>query len=498
MDEKITLEIRTRMDQLCSRYPASRELTELKEELVADLTEAVAEKINEGQPVASAIDTAMSQLGDIDSLLKEVTGTDGPQATQSADTSSADEAEQTSGPTIDLGDQDVEIDHDGDEVRIGGKNGLRIRGDQVIWHGHTIVDNDRVNLGKLVQVDGDHVSVADGLVDVNGDDVRIAGAHVSNDHPHRTFVESLKLVNTRTFDASGLTDLVISYPNAQVKLSPANGDDILVNEYMSRDNPRYLLRADRSAERLTIQQGERPRLWSLHVRTEIFLPARLASRVQIEAGNGSLEINDLHQPLTLTARAANGSVRLFDNSFKALSLEAANGSLKLNQTRADQITATSQNGSVAVHAGQGHLNVSSHNGSVRVANFTGDGTVSSHNGTVRVSHFTGQLTGQTANGTLIVQSLIGGGQVTTRHGSVDVDVADLTQDLKINGAGNVTVTTAPDVAYQFDGKTHHGHVRVPSTVTLSLNDDQHKIGTVGTTPAAAIQVHTDNGNVVLK
>ena len=50
-----------------------------------------------------------------------------------------------------------------------------------------VVDGgDKVDLGKLVQVDGDHVSVGNGFIDVDGDDVKING----NGHSRLTWGHS--------------------------------------------------------------------------------------------------------------------------------------------------------------------------------------------------------------------------------------------------------------------------------------------------------------------
>ena len=509
MDEKVTLEIRTRMDQLCSGYPASRDLTELKEELVADLTEAVSEKINQGMAVDAAIDAAMAQLGDIDSLLKEVTGTT---SAQSETTQEVNHESRNADQSREADDDGVFVDHNGDDVRIGGRNGLHIHGDQITWHGKKIIDHDRVHLGNLVQVDGDHVRVADGLVDVDGDNVRIAGQKIvsTGNRRHetswdqtakqtfRTYVESLKLVNTRHFPVTDLQQLVINYPDAAIKLGPSAQDQIVVNEYMSRDNPRYYLQADRSADRLTLHQGDRPRLWPLHIRAEIFLPASLTGKVQLDAGNGSLEISDLNQAATVEAHATNGSVKLFNNQLAGVQVQATNGSVRVDQITAATVQVSSQNGSVGVRHGQGQLTVTSHNGSLRIADFQGDGQVTSHNGSVQVNGLTGQLTGSTANGSLTVRQLRGGGTFHAHHGSLTVDVAQLARDLAADGAGNVDLTVAPDQTYHFDLKTRHGHVALPQVVHLSLNDDQHKIGTVGDAAQHQVTVVTTNGNVHLK
>ncbi|MFC6290171.1 DUF4097 family beta strand repeat-containing protein [Levilactobacillus angrenensis] len=470
MDD-ITMEIRTRLDQLFSQYQPSRALTELKEELVGDLTEAVTDKINQGQDATAAIDAAMADLGDLDTLLKEVAADDQAGA--------ADDEDQA--------------DPDSDSrVQIGK---LQIHGDKVSWGDHVLVDgeNDKVDLGKLVQVDGDHVRVADGLVDVDGDDVKING-----EHPRRTFVESLRLVNTQSFAVTDLSRLEINYRDAAVKLGPANADEIVVNEYMSRDNARYYLRASHHGSLLSIKQGDRPRLWPLHARAEIFLPAKLAGQVSVHVGNGSLEISDLRAPVAVDAHASNGSMRAFDDHLTRLTMRSANGSIRLDQVTGEQLALDSKNGSVTVKESTGTVRVESHNGTIRLVDHTGNADVRSHNGAIKLDGLTGDVQAATANGSLRGKRLSGGGRYHTDNGSVNLQFSQLAQDVQVDSQGGSTTLQMPLLTdYQFDLKNRNANLRVPQEATLSLNDEHHKVGTVGETATHQVRVRANTGSIRL-
>ena len=489
MDD-ITMEIRTRLDQLFSQYQPSRALTELKEELVGDLTEAVTDKVNQGQDPTSAIDEAMAQLGDIDTLLKEVADDD--DTTKNADTTERDDP-TASGSDQDSDGETIHIDNTGDESRVQiGK--LQIHGDKVTWGDHVLVDgdNDKVDLGKLVQVDGDHVTVADGLVDVDGDDVKING-----ERPRRTYVESLRLVNTQSFAIEDINELDINYRDAAIKLGPANADQIVVNEYMSRDNSRYYLRAARHGNLLVIKQGDRPRLWPLHARTEIFLPVSLAGKVLVHAGNGSLEISDLRADLAVDAHATNGSVRAFDDHLKQLKMHSTNGSVRL-----DQVTAAtdlfSKNGSVTVREGAGDVRVESSNGAVRIADHVGNADLRNHNGAIKLDGVTGQVHAATANGAIRGRNVNGGGIFSTGNGSVNLQLTGLTSDVSVeSGSGSATLQMPLLTDYQFDAKNWSASVKVPEEAKLSLADDHHKIGTVGENAEHRVTIQASSGSIRL-
>lgn len=478
MDD-ITMEIRTRLDQLFSQYQPSRALTELKEELVGDLTEAVTDKVNQGQDATTAIDTAMADLGDIDTLLKEV---------------AADDQDATADEEADV-DSDVDqADKQDDDSRVQiGK--LQIHGDKVSWGDHVLVDgeNDKVDLGKLVQVDGDHVRVADGLVDVDGDDVKVNG-----ENPRRTFVESLRLVNTQSFAITDLSQLEINYRDAAVKLGPANADEIVINEYMSRDNARYYLRANRHSDLLIVKQGDRPRLWPLHARAEIFLPAKLVGKVSVHVGNGSLEISDLRAALAVDAHASNGSMRAFDDQLTRLIMRSANGAIRLDQVTADQLALDSKNGTVVVKESTGTVRVESHNGTVRLVDHTGNADIRSHNGAIKLDGLTGDVQAATANGSLRGKSLSGGGRYHTDNGSVNLQFSALAQDVQVDSQGGSTTLQMPLLTdYQFDLKNRNANLRVPQEAKLSLNDEHHKVGTVGETATYHVRVHANTGSIRL-
>ncbi|WP_125681642.1 DUF4097 family beta strand repeat-containing protein [Levilactobacillus yonginensis] len=467
MDD-ITMEIRTRLDQRFSQYQPSRALTELKEELVGDLTEAVTDKVNQGQAAALAVDEAMAQLGDIDALLKEV-------AAEDAADGSADDA--------------TERDVDDSQVKIGK---LKIHGDKVTWGHHVLVDgeNDKVDFGKLVKVDGDHVSVAGGMIDVQGDDV-----YVNGERPRRTFVESLRLVNTQSFNVADLAHVDLSYRDAAVKLGPANADEIVINEYMSRDNARYYLRAERHGDLLTIKQGDRPRLWPNHVRAEIFLPANLAAMVGVHAGNGSLEISDLSAPLKITAHAINGSMRAFDDHVSELLLKSTNGAIRLDQVHAAKLELLSKNGSVTSRETSGTLKVDSRNGAIKLADHTGDVDLHGQNGAIKLDGYTGQAIVAANNGAIKGRNFTGGGTFHAGNGNVNVQLAGLTDDFKVEAGGSVTLQMPLMTDYRLDLKSKHDRVREPQEAQLSLNDDSHKIGTVGDQPEHAISVYATSGSV---
>lgn len=470
MDD-ITMDIRTRLDQRFSQYQPSRALTELKEELVGDLTEAVTDKINQGMAAPEALDEAMAQLGDIDSLLKEV-------ADEDAQRDQAKAAEQ---------DEPTTRSH----VQIGK---LHITDDQVTWGDHVVVDgdNDKVDLGKLVQVDGDHVSVGNGFIDVNGDDVKING-----ERPQRAYVGSLKLVNTQSFAIGDVKKLVIDYPDAALKIGQASASEIVVNEYMSRDSERFYLHGRQYGTQLEIHQGDRPRLWPLHVRTEIFIPSALAGQVQVHAGNGSLELSDLRSNADYDVHATNGAIRAFNNQVMNVAIRSTNGAVRVDQLTATGYQVTSTNGAVTLTNVDGDGKVESSNGAIRLTDQTGNTTLNSRNGAIRIEGLTGQVNGTSRNGAIRIHRLSGGGHLHSGNGKISVDVSELTTDLRLTGNGGASVEMPGQATYKFDVRNDDGSLRVPRVAQLTLDDSHHKIGAIGENATHTVMIDTVHGSIRL-
>lgn len=474
MDD-MTMEIRTRLDERFRQYQPSRALTELKEELVGDLTEAVTEKINQGMDAPHAVDEAMQQLGDIDSLLKEVADEDAAKADAAKD--EADQAQRN---------RDTHS-----HVQIGK---LHITDDQVTWGDHVVVDGDgdKVDLGKLVQVDGDHVSVGNGFIDVNGDDVKING-----ERPQRAYVGSLKLVNTQSFAVNDLDEVAINYPDAAVKLGQASASEIVVNEYMSRDSERFYLQSRQYGSRLELNQGDRPRLWPLHVRTEIFIPSTLKGRVRVHAGNGSLEVSDLRSNADLDIHATNGAIRAFNNQLMNFTIRATNGSVRVDQLNALKYQLMSTNGSVTLTNVEGGGQVESTNGAIRVTDHKGDVNLNSRNGAIKIDGLQGVIAASSRNGAIRVQGLSGGGRFHSGNGRVNVGLTDLTSDVTITGNASVAVAVGPGTAYNLDIRNDDGTVQVPRLAQLTLDDRHHKIGTIGEDAAQTVKIDTVHGSIHL-
>jgi len=124
------------------------------------------------------------------------------------------------------------------------------------------------------------------------------------------------------------------------------------------------------------------------------------------------------------------------------------------------------------------------------------------NGGVSVIDMVGGLDVQITNGAITTTNLEGSIDGTTTNGAINCDMALLgTSDSAVlrttNGA--VTLSLPSNVSASFDAETTNGNVAVTgfSAVNYTINETNHKAGTIGTGDAT-ITIDVTNGDITIE
>ncbi|CAM3141347.1 hypothetical protein LEGA110927_07845 [Leuconostoc gasicomitatum] len=142
----IEMEIRTRLDVIFSKYTPNTQLTEFKEELVADLMEAYQDFAKQDKSHDEALDDAFAQLGDIDIVLRDLSQTDKTNGANHDD-------EPKKAPFIDISDDGFHVGNlhiDGRGVRLGDDIVIDGKHDKVQFGDWLHVDHDGARVGKKI------------------------------------------------------------------------------------------------------------------------------------------------------------------------------------------------------------------------------------------------------------------------------------------------------------------------------------------------------------
>lgn len=128
--------------------------------------------------------------------------------------------------------------------------------------------------------------------------------------------------------------------------------------------------------------------------------------------------------------------------------------------------------------------------------------LSTVNGNISVEDMIAGAMIRIVNGTITTQNLRGGINGLIVNGTIDCDMAALTAaELAILALtnGDVTLSLPSDVSASFDASTVDGSVTVTgfSAVTYTINEPDHKAGTIGT-GEATITITVVNGDITIQ
>lgn len=452
-------------------YPTTDEMTELKEELQADLSEAAHENEAHGETITDAVNHAFDSLGNLDDLVDEImTNRENP--TDQADHQKADDTTSTThqftgthhfhGHHIDITDGKIMVD--------GGQT-MRIDEDGVnIKNGKISVNKDGIRLGNLVMDDQG----------IRTDNHQKAQANPETDDPFADFdaafgqtnpadteiyVERLNLVNEQRFSASQVERIDFDYADAAIRvLKNSDSDEIIFREYMSRGNQSYFGSSQVTDGTLTIRSGRHPHLLPLRIRTQLLIPASFAGDLLLKAHSGSVRLDELAALNQVRLIVRSGSLNINGGQIKDLSTELNSGSLKVNHL-----------------AISGLFRVNAQSGTVRFDGVKADRfEVNAHSGAIRGMR------------------LIGSGTFKAHSGSINLAFAQLTGNLDTAASsGSIKLAFAPDVEYNFDLDADSGSIKGPANAIYDHDKTSFKDGAVGDDPHVYVTAAAKSGSIRL-
>lgn len=409
--------------------------------------------------VEDAVDSAFENFGDIEDLIDQI---------NYDDHQASDESFK------------VDIDHDG--VRVGDGKKLRIDNSGVfINDGKTLSIDENgmsVNDGKFFKADSHGVQM--GKLKINDEGISVDDNNVTqrvNDYFDKfdqefddnidteIYVESLKLVNEKTFDLSEIENLDVNYKFVKVAVLPTDGSQLVLREYMSRDNPNYYAHTKVSDGVISIHEGNYPKLLPLKVRVQLLVPNNFIGGLRLVNYAGTATLADLKGLKALKIELKSGNTRLKNISADNLAIIVKSGSARLSNVKSNQLL---------------KINVSS--GTIKFNNLLAqEFDITDHSGSIR------------GNG------LVGSGRLQSHSGSVSVGVKDLTGDLNLDSkSGTIKVYSDQALSYKFDLSANSGTVVAPMNAVLDHQATGFKDGYVGESAQFTIKAVAKSGTIKLR
>jgi len=450
MNEKINELVDKRLKDIFSDYPDNKDLNELEAELRSDLIASAEDKLTSEMTEQEAVAQAFKTFGDIDEVITQV----------------LDESQKGKVHINQKGDHFIDINDDG--IKIDNGKILNINDDGIsINNGKTIeLNEDGIKIGKM-RISEDGIDFGNGkkksFVDFDDKDMfdNFDDKFKDVDFDTEINVESLKMTNERSFSATDIEQLDISYDSAAVKLLPTSGDKIILREYMSRNNPKYQAKVDMDDGTLTIIQGQIPHFLPLKIRVQVLIPRNMQLNLSAISHSGNVELQKLDLK-NIKVSVHSGLLNVRDVNAESLLIKASSGKIVLEDLEV--------NGDLLVKAGSSVI---------RLDNVTSSNYVLEAN-----------------SGTIKAVDLNGGGQINAKSGIIKVDFGEITKDISIrNSSGTVRLNMPSDVSYNFDLEASSGIVKMNESATYKHDVQGLKEGIVGTDPSFNLTARVKSGTI---
>lgn len=271
-----------------------------------------------------------------------------------------------------------------------------------------------------------------------------------------------KAMSELTLSLGGVSELTISYDEEQITFFPAEGDDLVIREYMTDNRRAYRAKVDQNNGSLRISEGGKPFFHGNFSRyVEVYLPASYRQALIVTTTDGGIDLTGVELVLTeLRVDSASGLVQIGTAEASRIHLSTTSGDLELGRLQGDRIQLEST---------RGNLSCDELDGQVTYTTTSGDGTF---------------------------RSAIGAGSyIVSNSGQLCVTYTQVTGDLTLYNKNGPAELTLPDgLAFSFSAVTKNGTVLTTFSQWLTASENGLR-GVVGGHAAVAVTVETKNGDI---
>lgn len=255
------------------------------------------------------------------------------------------------------------------------------------------------------------------------------------------FGGSVDLVNRVIIPLEGCGVVNISYISDQITIGHSRDGNVVVEEYMNRDNPDCFCRVEKAGGVLTIRNGSRMGQMLLRSKIKILIPADFQGELSVATQSGSIVSNEKFR-------------------FSRFVMKSVSGSLRAEEITADEITMHTTSGSIKVDEMDGNFSLHSVSGSIRA------------------------------------EDIIGCGEFKTTSGSIRVDFEDVRGGiLATSVSGGIRFELPEDVGLELNLSSVSGGIHTDFDDNLRYNRRRKAEGNVGRPPYFPVTVRTTSGGI---
>ena len=315
----------------------------------------------------------------------------------------------------------------------------------------------------------------------------------------------LDLVNTQEISLKQIEIIEIRYSSDNISLHRSNTENIIIKEYMNKDNSDYYAKISNSGNKLEVRAGKRPISIignNLRRRIEVHIPALdnkslilmtssgniegkeeyMVSSMTLECASGNITFNSVNGDIV--ARCHSGNIK-FDKINGNASIETTSGDLRANSINGDVI-AKCNSGNITFGKINGNASIETTSGYIKADSIKGDTVARCNSGEITMNEISGSLTANVSSGNI--------------HCGISKNSGDISLS---SSSGNVTLDISRNLAFNFSSRTRSGTLRTPfqDKLYIALSDKNNVNGVINGDKIADqmelknINVSTSSGSI---
>lgn len=300
--------------------------------------------------------------------------------------------------------------------------------------------------------------------------VGAAGGRVSMGELDLTFGGNADLRNTIELPLSEVSNLKLEYGSKDIVVLPADGDKIIIKEYLYSDREKAKATVTMLEDGEVIVTGGRVTSFVFFgfgllrggERIEVSIPDRALKNLFIGTGSGNIRGNHdcVAEDGRMIAQSGSGNIKWKNISSKELLFQAGSGNVHVSDVT----------GMVEIQTGSG--------------NITGEAIC-------------GSLNADAGSGNITLEEFVGSGELSANSGNINVDASTINDDLALEtGSGNIHLGLPTNLEFHLQVNTGSGSIRTNFDDALSYNQNGNSAeGDVGDAPTLTIHAKTGSGNV---
>lgn len=258
-----------------------------------------------------------------------------------------------------------------------------------------------------------------------------------------SYSQNLPLVNQIKLPINKITNINISYDDEDITFYNSDKSELVVKEYMSKDNKSFYANVKLTENSIHITEGDKPvSKKAFNRQIEIYLPSTYTNSLTVSTTNGNINLQ-------------NSSLLL-----ETLHVNSTSGNININKVNASKIILTTTSG------------------------------------TINCNEIIGYVDYKGTHGNLFVKSAKGSGSYKAENsGILNVNYLEVIDNLFFSNKNNdINLTLPKNLIFTFEATTKNGIISTSFQENLVIDNKTLK-GNIGHNPSLIIKLESNNGNI---